>query len=354
MLLAHKYVILSNLLHHYNMHPDLTLKFSKEDLVKKIGKDDAQILLRQDDSIISIENQLIIIDAKSWMKLFEYELNKLMLTKANNFICKVAEDYKSINFLNNDMLVKKFSINFDPSYYREFIEETIHFCELFSFSYSLYWLNLVNDVNTFDMFYDYLIEHFNKLSFQGNPKILIENLSSDEKRQLFEVGVKGYLNKKYQLTEDILADEKNLLRKFVRNDDFVILKAEMNKQDIFIIQTSNSIEFLGFIKNEISINTVNKQEINKIRERIINKIRELDRISFLTKHNFFRDIQGFYRILSTLGVLSTPLAALLLILDINNVAITIFTSILIILTYHFIFKMVISPQLKISKFSWDI
>lgn len=354
MLLAHKYEILSSLLKYYNLQSDLTLKFSRENLEKKIGKENANILLGKDDTIIKSEKQLIIIDAKSWLHLFVQELNKLLCAKGDNLSCRVSSDYKNIEFFNNEKIMKEFKVNFDPNYFKDYTEETINFCEILSFTYNIYWLDLINNINTFDMFYEYLVEHFNKLALQVNPRISIENLSSDEKRQLYQISIKKYLNEKYHLTEDIGATESNLIRNYIREDNIYICKVNMNGQDIFIIQTRDTIEFIGFKKTKLNINNVNKREINNLKDSIQEKIVELDKLTFLTKHNFFRDIQGFYKILSTLSILSTPLAALLLIFNINIKILNISILIVISLTYYFIFKMIIAPQLKISKFSWDI
>ena len=362
MILGHKYELLASLLSYYSVQEDGYIKFSLNDLKKQFDTKDVQYILQlQNESIVSIKNQLVEVNTNEWIELFVSCLNKELSNSGVKIQCKSNTSKKQLDFYESgksdesDDAIKSFVINFDPMFGDTKVTDVIHFCNYLSFDFAIYWLDLLNDINLFDMFCAYLNNQFEKLNFYKRPIITLhEDMSAGEKRQLFEISVKGYFKKNFNVKDNIDIEYSNIIRKFIAEDNFSSFEVEIRSHTLIVVRTKDGIEFFSFEKGKLFFTEEIESILDDLKKKVDKKLKQLDQISFLTKHNFFRDIQGLYRLLSTLGIISTPFSAILLFFKIGNIYINIVATILVILTYIPIINMIILPQFKIVRFQWDL
>lgn len=364
MLWGSEFEFLSMLSKYYIRHKDGFLKFGEADFRSKFSDDNSlkNLRLLEDKGIVTRRGTIINVDTKIWVNLFIQELKRQLDNIGFEFQCVYDVEKEAIVFFDEYKQKAEIFINFDPSKYK-LKPNIINFCYVDTFETYLFWLNLLLDVNLLCQFVSFIN---NEISFFNNENIIsinyFDGVEDEYISEIYNVIIKNYFNQGGMKEKKLTDEEKDLVKKFTRIDDFLVYGIEIkNGSKLIITKIDRKIVFYHFKQNTLSFTSETIKEIDKLDKLLRNKVSEYRKLTLFNKNQVVENVQKvssiFIVFIAPINIIVTILTKLgySFIGDIkNNIWLIITTGVILIVLYIAFFALLIFPAFKLSRFNWDI
>ncbi|MCY9592995.1 hypothetical protein PC41400_27115 [Paenibacillus chitinolyticus] len=362
MLLGSEYEWLSRIAGVYNRHITTgQFQFTENDYKLKFSYDSSLLELEKliyKGYVIRRDN-LIILDSIQWINTFLDGINKSLIKYNNKLKCEYDLQENKVFIYENNEKIKGYSLNFSKMATPE--DEVINFVRLASFDFYIYWLDLLNDNELFEMFYYHLT---NKLSkFKYDKRIIfdfLDDLETSEFNEIYETTLKEYFKNKEMDIRELTNDQGQVLKKFLLSDIFNAYSVSIHSCIIFVVKKDKKIEFISYETSEIYDESV-IGEIEVLRNKLLKKVTLYRSLNRFNKNKVGENTQKTIQIAS---LLITPINILLLfgiskniswIKDlVNNYYLYIVIVGVLIISLIGAFLWVIIPSIRLSIFKWKL
>ncbi len=309
-------------------------------------------------NIIHKKKSGIEIDVNSWMNKFS-ELLRIEFKKNRMDIeCSINQENKEIVF-NMNGTNKHIKMKFDKNDYEY---EDIIFMIPEAFNYGVYWIDLLNDVNTLHLFYSYLVNEINMINKYEYKQIdIFDGIEGTHVSEIFNVSIKSYLKNKYSYIYDPNKDIVKMARKLLKKDEVNSYMVEINGYQLLIIKDNKIIKFLTFEYDNLVYVREIDDIIVDIREKLIKKV------SAYRKLVMFRDnkiIDNSVKIANSASKLLLPTSVITSILSLSSLIdidrikhydkLILIIIIVLVIIQGWIVSFIYIPSYKLGKFKWDI
>ncbi|MDA1935455.1 hypothetical protein COM77_23300 [Bacillus cereus] len=358
MLLGRKYEILSQIPDFFTVHNNNEIIFKKDLLDEHFEVTDIPTFLSlQNDGIISEKNDYIYIDLVKWIDLFIHELQKTIDSLGFSFICKFDSSNHNPKLIfhakDTDSPIKEFSCKFAQD--EDDSQNVIYLCYPSSFDFSLFWLDLVNDINLARMFCQYLNGEFEYLRYDKRIKLdFTDILDSKDIFQLNRSIKEYFIEREFKITtasEELHQKSKN----FICKDGFEIYEVNIDNTQIAVIKVDKQIIFLAFFNNTLYYPPSIIQKLNNLREIIEKKVNQYSQILLFNKIKLIdsnnKISRIIFQIITYFGIIINVLLAFYNLdywwLKIPSATIAFIALIALVFW-------IILPAFKINKFNWKL
>lgn len=360
MLVQYKYELISFIANEATVLSNNNLRCSLSSLKNLLGAE-ITISLKEleQEGLVLISGNSLEINTVNWVNFFIDQINKLL--DINKLSISGEFDSKNliINF-NINNVKKGFKVILNEELSNEF-NEKIYFYKPIDLNNGVYWLDLLNDINTLYLFYEYLencADSLNKKIF--NKFKNLNGLSDEIISEIFNISIKRYFESlDFEMCE-LNKEQQSLIYKLFENKDIDIKAIEIGSSVLCIINFEKNFEFIE-LKGVHLTNSENvKNIILEFKECLNKKISDYRKIS-LSKDNKILD-NNIKIGTKTLAIFS-PISTMLGLVSFFNTEFTrssfyrfllIIAIIILAVLQGYIIKIVIEPLIKLNKFNWDL
>jgi hypothetical protein len=355
--LGYEYHILSEIASEYHRNSDGKYRLKEKDYQKKILDDSSLIYLTRLESvgIASRQKEQIAIDSHTWIKQFIEYLNVLL--EPYNFSSEYLPTENIICF-NKGQLKVHFETNFSPEKFDP-TKNQINFCFTYSYSYSLFWLDLLTDQNQLEFFCAYLNNEITKLQFEDRIVFdIFEGLKDEYLGEIFRVSIPAYFdssNKRFP-TLELSPTVLQLIKKLIKRDFFEYFAVRIDNHDVVFIKNDKRIDILSFQDESLVYSLNVKQEINRLKDKLITKISTYRRYTLMNE-NKLHDVSR--KTIQVFSFLLLPLNLVMLSFSFfqqlaNNLVLRIIVVSLLFILLSMIICTLVVPTIKLLFFNWKI
>ncbi|MDC0760569.1 hypothetical protein POF51_07695 [Brevibacillus sp. AG] len=363
MLIGSEYLLLSEIASSYVRHGDKKIRFNIDHFKKKYTESDLlrNVIKLEELDLLTIKDSFITIDTTKWLNYFAHEIEKQVNILGFKINCSYDAQNDHFSFYENDDHKVFFKANFNPS--AEFEDDkVIHFCNIHTFRFRLFWLDILNDRSLLEMFYLYIKNEISYFTEISRPKFkAFEGVDDEHISEIFHVKIPNYFSAGgfiVSRSSPLLGDA---IKKAIKVDEYDYLVAEKGDTQLVIIKVGNQLEFLSFKDYVLCFDDRVNNEIQKLLDKLRRKIslyREL------TKLNKIKAVNNTRQIIQSLVLLLTPLNALMLwgtaigVSLITNLSKNLFIlsglGLLLLASLLGTIYWVVIPAIRLSKFDWTL
>lgn len=362
MLIQYEYEVLSFAALISTSKVDGNLSFLLSKLNDELGEDtDIYIKKLEINGFIDKKQKRITIITDNWMNFFVRLLQDEFDKNNINVRCQLDKVSKIIDFKINGSN-KKFNLIFNEDYKINNIrKDCIYMCKIHEYGDDIYWLDLLNDTNLLNLFYNYLINEVSNINKTIYKKIdNLEGLTSSHVSEIFNNSIKKYfLGKKYMIIE-LEESEIKYIKKLIIEDNISFYAMKKNKIVICIIKNKDIITFLELKDSKVYFSEVVNREINELKEKLDKKVSQYRTLVMYKENNVLDTTIKLTTQLITYTAPTTLIISILGLLNINISKLIQYKWILIIAIIVLaiiqvgIFIFIYVPGYKINRFKWDI
>lgn len=359
MLIQYDYEIISYIANYSTIMVNKNLKVSLNKLKDELGNDVNKYLKRlEENMIVTYSNNSMIINIDVWIKLFVNEINAIFTRNDMNVQCIYNKKDFKIEFTVNGAR-KEFGIITSRSNNETNINN-IYMCTPNMYYNNIYWLDLINDINSLYLFYEYLkneADYINKNVFKKIDNLA--GLSDSIVSEIFNTSIKRYFENKGKIISDLNNEQSIFLYKLFYNKAISFYGVELDNKLLCVVKNENNILFLELKQKSLYFSEAVKKETMELSNRLDKKISEYRQLVMVKENNIIDNTIKATTKVTTLFSPITVIVSLLGFLNINIKQITEYKCIVILLIIVLLIiqvimiKIVYVPIYKISKFKWD-
>ncbi|HBJ1646675.1 TPA: hypothetical protein LA462_001156 [Clostridium botulinum] len=362
MLIQYDYEVLSFAALISTSKVDGNLSFLLSKLNDELGEEtELYIKKLETNGFIDKKQERITIISNNWMNFFVRLLQDEFDKNNINVRCQLDKVSKIIDFKINGSN-KKFNLIFNEDYkVNNISKDCIYMCKIHEYGDEIYWLDLLNDTNLLNLFYNYLINEVSNINKTIYKKIdNLEGLTSSHISEIFNNSIKKYfLEKKYMIVE-LEESEIKYIKKLIIEDNISFYAMKKNKIIICIIKNKDIITFLELKDSKVHFSELVNREINELKEKLDKKVSQYRTLVMYKENNVLDTTIKLTTQLLTYTAPTTLIISILGLLNVNISKIIQYKWILIIAIIVLaiiqvgIFIFIYVPGYKINRFKWDI
>lgn len=362
MLIQYEYEVLSFAALISTIKVDGNLSFLLSKLNDELGEDTERYIKKlQIGGFIDNKQERITIFTNIWTETFVVNLQNEFDKNNMKVICKWDKILKTINF-NINGSSKKFKLIFNEEHKdNNLIKDCIYMCKISEYGDSIYWLDLLNDVNLLSLLYSYLTNESSNINKTIYKKIdNLEGLTSSHVSEIFNNSIKKYfLEKQYNIVE-LEDDEIKHIKMLMLDDNISFYAVKKNKNIICILKKKDIITFLELKDSKICFSEAASREIGELKDKLDKKVSEYRNLVMYKENNV---LDTTIKLTTQLITYTAPSAMIISILGLLNINISeliqykfllIIAIIILAIVQIGIFIFIYVPGYKINRFKWDI
>lgn len=366
MLLGSEYEALSKIGKNYTWHSLTgTFQFSESDYKLRFPEDENLFYLNKifaKGYANYSKGKQIIVNSVLWIEEFTRLIQKEIGRKGYEYTFEYELKQNTIYVKLKGTEVFKFYVNFQDEI--EDYNNTISFVHVPTFNSYIYWLDLLNDPTTLDMFIAFLNKQIAAFNFLRRLRLsFFESLDPSYISEIFNNSIPDYFGQAGFIKGKTSDEQWQWLMKYYLKESLEAYTISRNNIEFMICKLDDYIEILLFDEQgNIKHSQLIDEEFDKLELKLREKITIFRRISMYVNN---KATDNARRITQVAGTLLTPIN-LFILFGISPLGLTwlkdIINSIysyiaigliLVCITLGYIFWLVI-PNVRLVRFNWKL
>lgn len=188
--------------------------------------------------LITIEENTITIKSEKWVKYFVEKLNEEFKKNKLEIICDFKQEKFAIEFSANGS-IKNFNLilnenNISPNKYEE---DSIFMCMPNYYEDRIFWLDLLNDVNTLLLFSSYISNEISNINKERYRKIVeFDGINDAYVSEIFSSSIKEYFEKISKNIIEFPQEYNDIVRKILKSENHSYYGVEFDNEILLILK----------------------------------------------------------------------------------------------------------------------